>query len=129
MHAMAQRNIAEHIGNDHHQNQDLSFSGVPFSESRALDWFRRSSLHSILRGSVECGSKAKVYIPPPELNELSLQVAPRHRWSSFTYAAIVPMHWGCEQPQLLLKLPPSAASEQAWLQYSWFPETGQVHFG
>jgi len=30
---------------------------------------------------------------------------------------------------LLLKLPPWAASEQAWLQYSCPSETGQVHFG
>ena len=42
---------------------------------------------------------------------------------------LLPGGSGCEQPQLLLKLPLPAASEQAWLQYSVPSETGQVHFG
>ena len=46
-----------------------------------------------------------------------------------SYAAIALEHCGCGQAQRSLRPLPSAASEQAWLQYFSPAETGQVQFG
>jgi hypothetical protein len=42
---MAERDIAEHVGDDHHQDKNLSFSGMRFPEVRAPDWLQRNCLH------------------------------------------------------------------------------------
>jgi len=49
--------------------------------------------------------------------------------TQFFYAAMALEHWGCGQAQRSLRPLPSAASEQAWLQYFSPADTGQVQFG
>jgi len=49
--------------------------------------------------------------------------------TQFFYAAIALEHCGCGQAQRSLRPLPSAASEQAWLQYFSPAETGQVQLG
>jgi len=47
----------------------------------------------------------------------------------FSHAAMALEHCGCGQAQWSLGPLPSAASEQAWLQYSSPADTGQLHCG
>jgi len=49
--------------------------------------------------------------------------------TQFFYAAIALEHCGCGQAQRSFRPLPSAASEQAWLQYFSPAETGQVQLG